>query len=81
MKMHISKACRDSKHVGFKKSIAGRSRFLIYGTTAACETKAVAIATACVAKWQLLKLAGRTEFTDSDFEEATRSATRSPPSA
>src|SRR5687767_5647252 len=78
MKMHVSKAYRCDKHIGFKKTIAKRAWFLIYGTTAACEAKAIAIATACEAKWQLLKLSGRTEFTDSDFEEAKRIAMGQP---
>lgn len=74
MKAQISKAYRDKEHVGFKKTVAGRSWFLLYGTTAGCEAKAIAIATACEAKWQLLKLQGRTEFTRSDFEECKQIA-------
>ena len=70
MKTQISKADKGNKHVGWKKTVGGEEWFLGYGVTAGDEADAKALAIALTAKWQLLRLAGRTELTDSDFEEA-----------
>src|SRR4051812_7150697 len=70
MKTRISKAYRGQDHIGWKKTVGGREWFLWYGTSSADEAKAIAIATALEAKWQLIKLAGATELSITDFEDA-----------
>ncbi len=70
MKTRVSKAYRGKEHVGWKKTVAGREWFLWYGTSPADEAKAIAIATALDAKWQLIKLAGGAELSNTDFEDA-----------
>jgi len=66
----ISKAYRGDQHIGWKKTVAGRERFLGYGTSPADEAKAILIASALEAKWQLIKLSGGTELGDTDFDDA-----------
>jgi len=71
MKTRVSKAYRGNAHIGFKKTVAGREWFLIYGTSPAREATAIAIATALEAKWKLIKLSGRSSLSDTDFNEAS----------
>jgi hypothetical protein len=70
MKVQISKAYKGTKHVGWKKTIGRRSWFLGYGTSPADEAKAVSLATALEAMWQLIKLGGGSELTQTDFDDA-----------
>jgi hypothetical protein len=70
MKTRVSKAYRGKQHVGWKKTVAGREWFLGYGTSPGDEAKAIALAEVLEAKWRLLKAAGVTEITQTDFEEA-----------
>ena len=70
MKVRISRAFKGSKHIGWKKTVGGRVWFLGYGTSPADEAKAMALATALEAKWQILKLGGGTELTQTDFDDA-----------
>src|SRR5688500_16926566 len=70
MKTRISKAYRGKKHIGWKKTVGGRSWFLGYGTSPADEAEAMAVATALEAKWQIIKLGGGREVGQTDFDEA-----------
>jgi hypothetical protein len=70
MKTRVSKAYRGKEHIGWKKTVAGREWFLGYGTSPAHEAKAIALAEVLEAKWKLAKASGRTQLTQTDFEEA-----------
>src|SRR4051812_34721058 len=69
-KTRVSKAYRGKDHIGWKKTVAGRSWFLCYGVSPSDEALAIRIATALEAKWQLIKLSGGTELTEADLHEA-----------
>lgn len=70
MATRISKAFRGKKHVGWKKTIGGREWFLGYGITPAAESQAKELAEVLDAKWKLAKVAGRTQLSASDLDEA-----------
>jgi hypothetical protein len=70
MKTRISKAYRGQKHVGWKKTVGNREWFLRSGTSAADEAKAIRLAQALEAKWQLAKIGGAEALTETDFNEA-----------
>lgn len=69
MKTHVSKHFSDGRHDGWKKTVAGREWFLGYGTSAGDEAKAMRLAAGLAAKWQLVRLCGGSELSQSDFEE------------
>jgi hypothetical protein len=66
----ISKAYRGSQHVGWRKTVAGRDWFLGYGTTPSDEARARAVAEVLEAKWKLGRLAGATQLSETDLEDA-----------
>lgn len=70
MKTQISKAFRGKEHVGWKKTIGGRSWFLGYGTTAADEARAVELASLLAAKLLLAQSKGQNKLTQADFDDA-----------
>ena len=54
-KTRVSKAYRGGQHVGFKKTVAGREWFLVYGISPADEARAISLAEVLDAKWKLIK--------------------------
>lgn len=70
MKARISKAYRGHKHVGWKKTVGNREWFLGSGTSPADEAKAIRLAEALEAKWQWAKIAGASELSATEFNEA-----------
>src|SRR5438067_709224 len=86
MKARISKAYRGHKHVGWKKTVGNREWFLGSGTSPADEARAIRLAQALEARWQLAKFAGASELSETDFNEARdlvegRQIARTPTSA
>jgi hypothetical protein len=69
MKTRISKHFSAGRHDGWKKTVAGREWFLGYGTSAIDEANSSKLAAGLEAKWQLVKLSGGTELSDSDYED------------
>ena len=57
-KTRVSKAYRGEQHVGFKKTVAHREWFLVYGITPADEAKAISLVEVLEAKWKLIKASG-----------------------
>jgi hypothetical protein len=70
MKTRISKAYRGQKHVGWKKTVGGREWYLGSGTSPSHEARAIRLAQALEARWQLAKIAGASELSETDFIEA-----------
>jgi hypothetical protein len=70
MKTRVSKAYRNSQHVGWRKTIGGVERFLQYGTSPSDEAKAIALAEILEAKWRLAKAAGESQLSETDVEDA-----------
>lgn len=69
-KTRVSKAYRGGQHVGFKKTVAGREWFLVYGISPADEARAISLAEVLDAKWKLIKACGGVELSQTDFEDA-----------